>query len=315
MSTQQEGFTKTDSDFFSSKSPEGSRRLVDQGTRCSGWLYRPKGAESPPIVIMAHGFAAEKTFRLPAYAERFVKEGMAAFVFDYRCFGDSDGMPRNLVNPYRHVQDWKAAIDHVRGLPNINHDRLALWGTSLSGGHVIVAAAHDPNITAIVSQVPFVDSLATLKNMGLVQTVRSLIPALRDVFRLLTLRSPYCVPVVGDPGTLACINTPGAKPGYFSMIPEGSSWKNECPARIFFTIALYRPTTVAKRVRCPALVIMAEKDSICPPQSVEKAASRMEKASLISMPMGHFDVYTGEGFEEAVEVETRFLREHLINAH
>ena len=60
---------------------------------------------------------------------------------------------------------------------------------------------------------------------------------------------------------------------------------------------------------------MAEKDSLCPPQSVGKAASRMEKASLVRMPIGHFDIYTGEGFEEAVELETRFLREHLIGAH
>jgi cephalosporin-C deacetylase-like acetyl esterase len=187
-------------------------------------------------------------------------------------------------------------------------------GDFFQGGHVIVAAAHDPSITAIVSQVPFVDSLATLKNIGLVQTVRSLLPALRDLLRLLTLRSPYYIPVVGEPGTLACMNTPDAKPGYFSIIPEGSSWKNECPARILFTIALYQPTTVAKRVRCPALVVMAEKDSLCPPQSVEKAASRIEKATLVRMPLGHFDVYTGERFEEAVEVESRFLREHLIGA-
>jgi alpha-beta hydrolase superfamily lysophospholipase len=54
---------------------------------------------------MAHGFAAEKTFGLAAYAERFAAEGIAVYVFDYRCFGDSDGQPRNLVSPSRHLQD------------------------------------------------------------------------------------------------------------------------------------------------------------------------------------------------------------------
>ena len=49
------GFTREDSDFIS------------QGTRCAGWLFRPEGASRPPIVIMAHGFGAERTFGLPAY--------------------------------------------------------------------------------------------------------------------------------------------------------------------------------------------------------------------------------------------------------
>jgi pimeloyl-ACP methyl ester carboxylesterase len=99
------------------------------------------------------------------------------------------------------------------------------------------------------------------------------------------------------------------------VIPEGSTWKNECPARITFTIAMYRPTTVAKRVKCPALIIMGEKDSLIPPPSVEKAASRMGKAELVKLPIGHFDLYTGEWFEKTVEVETRFLKKHLVDAH
>jgi len=300
--SQPEGFTRADSDFFS------------RGTRCSGWLYLAKGVESPPVVIMAHGFAAEKTFGLAAYAERFVEEGIAVYVFDYRCFGDSDGEPRNLVNPSRHCQDWKAAIVHVRNLPEIDHGKIALWGTSFSGGHVIVTAAQDPNIAAIISQVPHVDPFSTAGRMRPKDLLRSWIAASRDVFRLITRRRPYYIPVVGDPGSRAFLNTPDAKPGYFSIIPEGHDWRNECPARTFFTAMLYRPIAKAKRVRCPALVVLAEKDSLVSPESVERAAARMENARLVRMPVGHFDVYTGDGFNETVELETDFLKEHLINA-
>jgi hypothetical protein len=35
-----------------------------------GDLYRPEGAACPPVVVMAHGFGAERRFRLPAFAER-----------------------------------------------------------------------------------------------------------------------------------------------------------------------------------------------------------------------------------------------------
>ncbi|MBM4462548.1 MAG: alpha/beta hydrolase [Chloroflexi bacterium] len=300
MNAQSQGFIRTDSDFLS------------RGTKCRGWLYRPKGTEHPPVVIMAHGFAAEKTFRLPAYAERFAAAGIAVYVFDYRCFGDSDGQPRNLVSPSRHLQDWKAALAHVRSLPEVDSHRIALWGSSFSGGHVIVTAAQDPDIKAITAQVPYVDSLSSRGKMELKQTMRGLVAACRDIFRLLTFRSPYYIPVVGDPGTLAVMNAPDSKPGYFSIVPQGSSWKNECPARIFFAVPFYRPITVARKVNCPALIIMAEKDSIIWPGIVEKAAARMPNARLIRMPVGHFDVYTGDWFEKTVQVEADFLKEHLM---
>ena len=129
-----EDFTRTDVDFVSS------------GTRCAAWLYRPRGVARPPVVIMAHGFGAERTFGLPAFAERFAAAGLATLLFDYRGFGQSDGQPRNLVSPRRHVQDWKAAIAAARRLPEVDTDRIALWGTSYSGGHVIVAASEDPAI-------------------------------------------------------------------------------------------------------------------------------------------------------------------------
>jgi fermentation-respiration switch protein FrsA (DUF1100 family) len=83
---------------------------------------------------MAHGFGAERTWRLPAFAERFAEHGLATLFFDYRSFGDSDGEPRNLVSPRRHVADWAAAVDHARSLSGVDGDRLALWGTSFWGG-------------------------------------------------------------------------------------------------------------------------------------------------------------------------------------
>ena len=85
-----EDFIRTDVDFVSS------------GTRCAAWLYRPRGVARPPVVVMAHGFGAERTFGLPAFAGRFAAAGLAALLFDYRGFGQSDGEPRNLVSPRRH---------------------------------------------------------------------------------------------------------------------------------------------------------------------------------------------------------------------
>jgi len=294
------GFTRIDSDFLS------------DGTRCAGWLYLPERAKSPPVVILGHGFAAERTFRLDAYAERFVGEGIAAFAFDYRYFGDSGGEPRQLISPQSQLDDWKAAIAHVRTIEGIDRDRIALWGSSFGGGHVIMTAADDPGIAAIVSQVPLVDSLAAGKNVSTRDRLRCLMAGVRDLFRDFTFRSPYYVPVVGEPGDFALMTAPGFKSGYLGIVPEGSSWKNETPARVFFSAAIYRPITRARKVKCPALVVLGEQDSGSPPESVEKAAARMQHARLLRMPFGHFDVYTGEGFETVAAVEADFLKEHLL---
>lgn len=292
-------FTKARSDFAS------------HGLRCSGDLYLPGGIHRPPVVVMAHGFAGERTFRLPAYAERFVQRGLAVYLFDYRCFGDSDGEPRYYVHPRRHVEDWRAAVAHARSLPEVDSSRLALWGTSFSGGHVIVIAADDPGVQAIVAQVPFVDPLALAHKPGVRHVLQVLGHGLWDLLRGLTGRSPHYVKVVGHPDEFAIMNMPEALPGYQSLMPEGVVWQNRCPARILLAVLSYRPLASAARVRCPALVMYGEQDSLTSAAAVEKAAARMADSTPVRFPFGHFEIYTGQGFEEAADMQADFLATHL----
>jgi pimeloyl-ACP methyl ester carboxylesterase len=285
--------------------------FVSQGTRCAGDLVLPKGVQRPPVVLMAHGFGAERSFRLPAFAERFVARGLAVFLFDYRCFGDSDGKPRNYVHPGRHVQDWQAAVAHVRSLPEVDTGRLGLWGTSLSGGHAIMTAADDDEIRALVIQVPFVDSVTTLAKLGLPFVVRALMPALRDLLAAMTRQAPYNIKIVGVPDEFAAMNTPEAWPGYLSLVPNGTSWQNRCPARALFALLSYRPVAMAGQVQCPALIMYGEQDSLISAASVEKTAARIPDDTLIKYPFGHFEIYNGEAFEMAVETQAQFLAMHL----
>ncbi len=101
--------------------------FVSHGVDCAGWLYRPAESENPPVIIMAHGLAACRSYGLPTFAERFAAEGYAVFVFDYRGFGDSAGEWRNNVDVNRHGEDWDAAIAHVKTLPGIDAERIILW--------------------------------------------------------------------------------------------------------------------------------------------------------------------------------------------
>jgi len=292
-------FTKITSDFTS------------KHIRCSGELYLPKDVQNPPIVIMAHGFAAERTFGLPAYADHFASHGLAVYLFDYRCFGSSDGEPRNYVDQGRHIQDWQAAIGHVRSLSNINKNKIALWGSSFSGGHVIVTAAKDHEIAAIIAQVPFVDAISTTFKLGFKFLAQAAPHALHDLARIIMFRTPHYVKVISHPNEFAIMNTPESYPGYSSIVPKDSAWENKCPARIILKFALYRPITSAHKVQCPALVMLAENDSLVDAGAVEKTANKMPNSTLVKYPFGHFDIYNGEGFTDAIKKQTEFLMTHL----
>jgi dienelactone hydrolase len=88
---------------------------------------------------------------------------MAVLVFTYRHFGDSEGMPRRLIDVDHQLGDWIAALAYARTIEEIDPTRIAVWGTSFGGGHVIEVAAHDGGVAAVISQCPFTDGLASLR--------------------------------------------------------------------------------------------------------------------------------------------------------
>ena len=56
--------------------------------------------------------------------------------FDYRCFGNSDGEPRQWISVPRQLQDWEAAIAHARSLPGVDPEALALPLSYLHHNHL-----------------------------------------------------------------------------------------------------------------------------------------------------------------------------------
>jgi pimeloyl-ACP methyl ester carboxylesterase len=287
-------------------------RFESAGEKCAAELYLPD-SENPPVVVMAHGFGAERSFRLPAFAERFAERGLAAFVFDYRGFGDSTGT-NQLVDPFRHRDDWLAAVDYVRELKSVDGDRIGLWGSSFSGGHVIETAARQ-DVAAVAAQVPFVDGLATLlhlaRNSGPTYPLEATKHGLKDAVRGLFRRSPHTVPVVGTPDSFAMLNTPGAKEGYLGIAPDDTDWENACPARIALQVPRYRPISRASDVDCPVLVTIAREDNIVPPSAAERLADRLDHVEVLRLDCGHFGPYEGGPFERAVDTQGGFLQRHL----
>lgn len=285
------------------------------GERCAAWLYRPAGPEGSgapagdrlPCVVMAHGWAGTREARLDAFAERFAAAGLVVLVFDYRHFGASEGEPRQLLDIRRQLEDWAAAISYARALSDVDPERIALWGTSFSGGHVIETAARDRRLAAIVASVPFVDGLANLARLGRRHAARLTLLGLRDQVAALRGRPPVMLPAVGPPGSTATMNTPDAEPGYKRLIPPGSNWRNETAARVALRVGTYRPVARASSITCPALFTIAEDDAITPPDLALRACAAVPHSELRRYPGGHFDLYVPPQFDQVVADQSDFL--------
>ncbi len=193
--------------------------------RCAAWLYLPEGVERPPLVIMGHGLGATRHMRLPSYAQRFADAGYAALVFDYRSFGDSEGMPRQVVDVRRQLDDWKAALAYARAELPVDTSRIALWGTSFGGGHVLQAAAEDGKVQAVVSQCPFTDGLASTTRRFLTNPISAtvlFVAAIIDTLGSLLRLRPLKLPMAGTSWMPAFMAAPDSLPGAASQAESGS---------------------------------------------------------------------------------------------
>lgn len=285
------------------------------GVNCAADLYRPsEGGPTLPCVVMTHGTAGTRDLGLRAYADAFAGAGLAVLVFDYRHFGESGGQPRQLIDIQQQLGDYRAAIRFARNCRGVDPNRAALWGTSLSGGHVMEMAGADHQIAAVVSQVPFAgvefgranprSRSATLKLLG---------AALRDTLQGMLGLEPFLVPLVGPPTSVAAFNDPDAVETLNFLAADAPTWRNAFAARAILALMRYRPGEAAPRMRMPMLVCIAEGDTAGSVQLAVRTAERAPRGELLRYPVSHFAVYTGEVMDRLIADETAFLQGHLLS--
>jgi fermentation-respiration switch protein FrsA (DUF1100 family) len=136
------------------------------GVTVRGDLYLPDDASGPvPLIVMAGGWCYVKELVQPHYAEAFVRTGCGALVFDYRRFGASDGTPRQHLDPWDQIEDYRNAISYAETLSEVDADRIGVWGISYSGGHAMIVGALDPRVKCIVSTIPVVDGYTNMERV------------------------------------------------------------------------------------------------------------------------------------------------------
>lgn len=274
-------------------------------------FYRPKAHHKPAVILMAHGFAGLRHFKLVQYAQRFAQAGYAVILFDYRYWGGSTGRPRELISLSAQLDDWRTMIQYASNCKCVDNRRIVLWGTSLSGGYVLSLASELKNIQAVMVQVPYVDGTETAKLYPLQRYPQALKISSQDYMGSKMGLNPKTLPVV-DQFQLCFLPTADSYYGYLSMVNPDYYWSGEVPARVFFNLMRYRPIQSVRKINIPVLFIAAKKDSLIPIESSREAATNIAPFVYYhEWEMKHFDVYHGSWFEKAVTTQLEFLHERI----
>lgn len=277
------------------------------GTALGGWFATPDAEGPHPLVIMTHGLSALIDLGLEAYAERFAAAGFACLAYDHRNWGHSEGWPRYESDPWRQVSDMRDAISFARSLPEVDGERIGLWGTSYSGGHVLVVAALDRRVGCIVSQVPLVYGQ---RNFDL------WVPEAERADTLAFLAADWDARARGEPPALRPVAFPGSEEEEWARnVDKEGIYPNKLTFRSLDLVRTYEPHSFVKAVSpTPLLMIVADEDATNPVEwQLETFASAGEPKELLRLPCGHYGAYTDRQ-PEAAEAAAEWFREYLGTA-
>ncbi|HVY51862.1 MAG TPA: alpha/beta fold hydrolase, partial [Devosia sp.] len=240
---------------------------TEDGVTLRGWLYQPDKARSPvPTIVMAHGFSAVKENYLDKFAEVYAAAGLGALVFDNRNFGASDGEPRQHIDPRQQVSDYRDAITYASTLPEVDADRIGIWGSSYSGAHVLVVGALDRRVKCVVSQVPLISGHRNARRLiraDLIAAVQGMF--VEDRKARYAGKPPGMIPVVSnDPAAPCALPTPDSYEWFTETGKlRAPAWRNEVTLQSVELFTEYEPGIYIEYVSpTPLLLVVAAGDHL-----------------------------------------------------
>ncbi|MGH2991786.1 MAG: alpha/beta hydrolase [Solirubrobacterales bacterium] len=238
--------------------------FASEGEQLAALLYLPEGDGPHACVVMAGGWCYVKELVQPKFARVFTEHGLAALIFDYRCMGASSGDPRQHIDPWAQIEDYRNAISFVERLDAIDGDRIAAWGISYSGGHVLILGAIDPRVRVACGVVPVIDGYENMRlahgTLGLRRLKAALLEARRKLHA--TGEQTYLPHQPADDTELATWPYPQSRLT-FSRLKEtqAPAYEGRSTAQSTELLMSYSVMPFLKRLTgTPTLMIVAEGD-------------------------------------------------------
>jgi fermentation-respiration switch protein FrsA (DUF1100 family) len=285
------------------------------GLTLKGLLYRPSNVdEQRPGVVLCHGFGGVMEIVVAPFAERFAEHGYPSLVFDYRCNGASEGIPRGRIDPTARHDDIRAAIGFLAQQDGIDRDRLVLWGTSYGGAHSLFVGALDPRVHGVISQVPGTGFREVIAKGGRKLWDRLLHRVTDEFIERNETGIERTMAIAAPEGEPSMFPQPGVFEWFSKYAFDKPTFRNEFTVESILRSIEYTPTAfidlIAPR---PLLMVLGTQDDLASPK---QAAAAFEMAGepkrLVTFECGHFGLYEcGPFHDAAVAVELEWLHEHF----
>ncbi|WP_051574143.1 alpha/beta hydrolase [Mycobacterium sp. URHB0044] len=271
---------------------------ADSGVTLRGWVKTPDSEGPHPTIVMSPGFTSSIT-RLETVADAFVARGFGVLLYDQRTCASSDGEPRQDIDPVAQDRDMQMALSFVERHPALDSDRIGLWGSSFSGASVLVVAAMDRRVKAVVSQVPFISGYEQFvlgSGHGGLAAINHSVNLDRQ--GRLNGEEPGRVPLVRmptDPADHPVLFEDRADYEYLVGGPQGPAdgWINSVTVRSTGRTLAYDVRPFMRRISpTPLLMVVASDDQTTPPSlALEAYEAALEPKELVMISGGHYAVY------------------------
>jgi cephalosporin-C deacetylase-like acetyl esterase len=296
-----------------------------KGSKIRGVLVTPESGQGPfPVAVMGGGWCYVKEIVLPHYAQAILKAGVAVLMFDYRGLGESEGPIRQHPASWDQIEDYKNAISFVMKQPEVNPERLGIWGISYAGGHVIAVGATDARVKCIVSTVPVVEGWETMRRCHGERQFEKLLKLVAEDRVKRSSGEPGGTMHMSHPDPVNNLSTwpfPHVHEIFMNIkkaeAPRHEHWNTIESTELLLEYDIF---PFAKRIlNTPTQVVIAEGDNITQ-WDLELAMYNSIPASckeVVMLPKtSHMSLYAEKKkLEMASSAHARFLKKHLIDEY
>ena len=283
--------------------------FYSQGIWCGATLHRPANAGQGvlPAILMLHGWGGIQNALTVSFYEEFTRAGFMVMTFDYRGWGESAGLPRQVISAQERMQDADAALAFLKSLPGVDPACIVLWGTSFGGGHAVELAADHPELAGVIAQVPMLDGMAAVRAVPFLRLIQFGMYATAD---MLKPGRPIYIPVVSEFGAFSSMDRDDANKALtLAETSIGRKYDNRVAARSLMTMGPYRPFKRLQDIKIPTLLLGATEDTVAP--FVEPAIRKLNNSCLTvaTIKANHFEPYFEPFFSDVISRQLSFLKE------
>ena len=248
---------------------------------------------------------------MPQVAEAFQEASINVLVYDPRCLGESDGQPRNEIDPSRQVSDYLDALTFLLTQETVDPNRIAFWGMSFSATVALCAAALDKRAKLCVAACPYFDIKPPPNKVALV-----LAKCMRDRESRYAGNSPTYLPMLTaagrNPAGLHLQPTQEELELVFNAQRRGAAnFENKITLETYYNFITWSPEEIMKYLDpTPVLFIVPELDTWSPP---ERQLALYETLSspkqMHTVPgKGHLTLFGGDEFAGLMQLQVEFLK-------